>query len=81
MPNIFIYTKVCTVCNTEKPLCEFVMQNGRPQARCRDCNNKQAKEHFQKSILCTRQGSPWFNSYNIKITIRQSLIPFDDFIN
>lgn len=73
MENLFKYTKVCTVCNQEKGLCDFVIQKGKPQARCRECNNKMAKEHFQNSFLATKQGSPWFNVNSIKFDVKRSL--------
>jgi hypothetical protein len=68
MTSFFIYKKICSICGEEKPLCDFVHQNGRPQARCRECNNKTAKENYKKSCLPSKSGSPWFTKREVRFT-------------
>lgn len=81
MQNLFIYTKTCSVCNQEKVLADFVYQRGKPQARCRECNNKMAKEHYHKSFISSKKGTPWCNSinkyyksYTVKVHIHYDII-------
>jgi len=78
MSNIFKYTKVCSVCGEEKGLCDFVHQRGKPQARCKECNNNQAKAHFRKSVIASKAGSPWFTTMTMKIyTFRKKQVDED----
>jgi len=69
MNNIFIYTRICTICKKEKGLAEFVINRGKSTSRCYECNNMLAKERYRKSVLCTNNKSPWYKITRMKIKI------------
>jgi hypothetical protein len=80
MEEIFVYKRVCNTCNEEKGLCEFVKRKGKPTSICYECNNKRTKARYEKSILCTGKGSPWFKDTaqtNIKKLYKREKFDYD----
>lgn len=47
--------KICSTCQIEKLLTQFVYRNGRPQGQCKDCRNAYIKQYKQDRQNGTRQ--------------------------
>jgi hypothetical protein len=49
LSNPFMETKICTLCNQEKPLTDFGRKRNSYQARCKICFNNYTRTHYQNN--------------------------------
>ena len=60
--------KQCLVCSIPKPVSEFHMKRGKPQARCKECRSKYMAKRYQDNIeLERRKRKGYYESNRVQI--------------